>query len=310
MLGLLGLWLAALILPWSSRDGFNPDLMVLAHDLDENLPKSFYAALSDNTILVYISRSVFDHVSPMVLMNGLQNVSATIFCFTLLKVVRPTFAFAIVAFCFFSILLNQFRLELGIAICLVGVRLPFNKRLGRIVFLAASIVGHVFVSIWYACYMITDYWAGGSLWRRATMLFLVVILGTYCAVKFEVESLGRYADYLVFVGPSYTFVLSAICLGVLWPTLGSFYRLLLVGSVIAAALVCNMPALSGRIGEMSFITTLVMSGQQDAEKGRRVKHCFPNSWREYAVLGIGLVFFAYRSSRWFVFGLVPLPLGI
>lgn len=310
LIGTLAITVFAVSEPWITQDGYNPDLLVLARYIATALPDSAFDTLKDNTLVIYIAVKMLPWVRPLILVNALQNLAALLLAKVLLKRIGPAPTLAILGFCFFTVLLNQFRLGMAIAVCTMALCTPLDRRYTRWGLLLVGAALHLFGGIWFGLLLVADHYASSRLVRRIALATLLVVGVSLVVLTWRGLRETRFYSYIVFdnQAPSFTFILSACGLSIAWRSLRVASRAVLVVSLIVAAITYYLPALSGRIGELAYISAIILAFRVPVQTTVAAK--FSQRWQITALLGVSLAFFCYRLIRWMFMGRMDIPVEL
>jgi len=295
LLCLILLFMCGLI-PWITAK-YTPDLSILVGSIETVMPNSsFKDSFIDNTSLIYIVYSLFPDFNPEILIRIIQNIAVCLLGFSLLRYLKPEGALSIIFFCFFTVFLNQFRLAIALSFCLIAIKnLELKPKLSFLFFLF-SFLFHFFVSIWFILFVCFGYFLKSTFKIKFLILTILFLIGYLVyRVVLDTDEL-RFMFYLEEdAASSHTYIFAFICLVLLWTTFDTHVKFFLFITVFVSFAVSFLPSLSGRIAELSIISSIFLS------KNSYViylpdKLIYPNvsPLKLNLVLLFGFIFFIYR----------------
>lgn len=290
---------ASIAIPWYTLK-YSPDLLILASSIESVMPIStLMDAFSDNTLLIYFLYISYPNTDSEILINIAQNVSILLLGFFLLRYLTPKAVLSILLFCFFTVFLNQFRLAIALAFCIIAVRNFDSKPKLAYLFVLISFLFHFFVAFWFVFYFSIKVFINSSYKYKVliifTLLLLCVIIYKYA---FNFTDLRFFLYFEEEASPSRTYYFSVIFFIILRKSLDKSSQFFILITLIFSIALSFLPSLSGRIGELSIISTLFFSNLTS------IKYSFPKihytneqSNKMSIVLFLCFIFFIYRFTN-------------
>lgn len=282
-------------IPWYTLR-YSPDLMVLSGAIDTVMPVStIFDSFLDNTLLIYFLYIFFPNTDSDILIIFAQNASILLLGFLLLKYLTPKAVISILLFCYFTVFLNQFRLAIALAFCIVAIKNSDRLSLMYLLILF-SFLFHFFVAIWFVSYLFVKAFVISKFKSRIILLFLFVLIGFVLYVYMSVFNDLRYFLYFEEdASPSRTYYFSVLIFLILRTSLDRWSQYFVLITIVLSLSLSFLPSLSGRIGELSIISSILFSNLTVVEYSySTIRFTNAKSSRMTLVVFICFVFFVYR----------------
>ncbi len=297
--------LFAVCIPWYTNGNLNPDLLVLIQYL-KTMPEEMTLAdsLKENVFLVYCAGRFFNFVDPRYVIFALHNVCIIILAVVLIKNYKPAKVLIVLLFCYFTIILNQFRFAFAISLFLVVFEsIKEEKYLKSILFFLLAFISHLFAGVWFSLIFLF-YFLDGRSFKTKFLVFSITVLGIIFFLQ-TVEVGPRYLGYLLEVGSvsSKTYLFTFLYLLLFIRKVNNYIQPLLVSTAILVFVTSSLPSISGRLGELSIMTMILFQGNERIQLR-------DNNYQMLIGLFLALLFFAYRFNNWIIKGTVDIPTEI
>lgn len=310
LLAVVILLFVAVLQPWLTDDMFNPDLLVIARYISTALAPDFWSALLDNTLYIFIFATFFDKINPVVLVNILQNVSVFVLGSVLVKYLRPSLALAIITLTYFTIFLNQFRLAMALAICIIAMQISPYSFAKRSILLFLAFLVHLFVGAWFLVFCFAENVFLHRQKTNAKITLVIICLGIIALFNITLDPDSRYFLYFISSNSSsQSFLLAIAMLIILWPGYDNVHKGILFSMVAVSIATYSISSVSGRIAELACISIIISA----STKLQNIGHTevwgpvLVGKKRASFILLIGISFFVYRFIRLVLLGMFEIP---
>lgn len=284
------------LIPWITNK-YTPDLSVLVGSIETVMPTTtFNDSFIDNTSIIYIVYSLFPNFNPEILIRIIQNLAVCLLGFTLLRFLKPQGVLSIISFCFFTVFLNQFRLAIALSFCLIAMKNLELKPKLSLLFFSLSLFFHFFVSTWFILLVCFGYFINSTIKIKFLILIVLLLVGYYIyRFVLDTDDLRFLLYFEEDAASSHTYIFSFICLALLWTTLDTHVKFFLFITVFVSFAISFLPSLSGRIAELSIISSIFLSKNSNVIYfPDRLLYPNVSALKLNLVLLFGLIFLIYR----------------